>query len=316
MTRKKVIITGGAGFIGSHIARRLRDTGYDVVIIDNLVTGNINNIPHEVEFIEGDISKKKLIGSLPRKDVYAVLHLAAQSSGEISHEIPQLDLKVNTLGTLLLLQWCLKHCIPRFVYASSMAIYGDVTHNPVLETHPCNPLSFYGISKLSSEQYVQHFARGGLNTTCFRMFSVYGPGQNMTNMKQGMVSIFLAYLMREEEIWVKGSKDRFRDFIYIDDVVDVWCSALENKKTYGKIYNLATGIKTTVGYLVHQEIELFGKDPKKYPVKFEGSTPADQFGLYADISLLNKDLSWKPKVSLENGLKRMISWVKKEYRLK
>ncbi|MGD0534532.1 MAG: NAD-dependent epimerase/dehydratase family protein [Methanoregula sp.] len=316
MTRKKIIVTGGAGFIGSHIARRLRDTGYDVVVVDNLVTGTCANLPEGVDFIQGDISKKSLIASLPDKGVFAVLHLAAQSSGEISQEKPELDLKVNTLGTLQLLQWCAKHHVPRFMYASSMAIYGDVTYNPVPETQSCNPLSFYGISKLSSEQYIQHFSREGLDTTCFRMFSVYGPGQNMTNMKQGMVSIFLAYLMNGEEIWVKGSKDRFRDFIYIDDVVDVWCSSLENKKTYGKIYNLATGQKTTVGDLVRIETKMFGEDPEKYPIKFEGSTPADQFGLYADITFLKKDLSWKPRITLEKGLREMIAWVKKEYQVK
>lgn len=312
--KKKILITGGAGFIGSHIANRLQKTGYEVIIIDNLVTGNEKNIPKGVDFIKGDISKQKVISSLPSKNIYAILHLAAQSSGEISHEKPEFDLKVNTLGTLLLLQWCRNHGVSRFMYASSMAVYGNATHNPVSENVPCNPLSFYGISKLSSEQYIQHFSHEGLATTCFRMFSVYGPGQNMTNMKQGMASIFLAYLLKDEEIWVKGSKDRFRDFIYIDDVVDVWCSSLENKKTYGKIYNLATGKKTFVNELVKKEIELFGFDPETYPVKYEGSTPADQFGLFADVSCLKQDLNWKPEISLDDGLKKMISWVKKEYR--
>lgn len=314
--KKKVLVTGGAGFIGSHIAKRLQETGYEVIVIDNLITGNTKNIPNGVDFIEGDISKQKIISSLPNKDVYAVLHLAAQSSGEISYEKPDFDLKVNTLGTLLLLKWCREHGIPRFIYASSMAVYGNALHNPVSETVTCNPLSFYGISKLSSEQYIQHFAREGLATTCFRMFSVYGPGQNMTNMKQGMVSIFLAYLLKGEEIWIKGSKDRFRDFIYIDDVVDVWCSSLENEKTYGKIYNIATGKKTFVRELVKKEVEFFGFDPETYPVKYEGSTPADQFGLYADVSVLKQDLNWEPSVSLDHGLKNMISWVKKEYRIR
>ena len=314
--KKKVLITGGAGFIGSHIAKRLQETGYEVIVIDNLITGNTNNIPKGVKFIEGDISKQKVISSLPHKDIFAVLHLAAQSSGEISQEKPDFDLKVNTLGTLLLLKWCREHDVPRFIYASSMAVYGDTLHNPVSENITCNPLSFYGISKLSSEHYIQHFTREGLATTCFRMFSVYGPGQNMTNMKQGMASIFLAFLLKGEEIWVKGSKDRFRDFIYIDDVVDVWCSSLKNEKTYGKIYNLATGKKTFVRELVEKEVKYFGFDPETYPVKYEGSTPADQFGLYADISALKQDLNWGPGVSLDNGLKNMISWVKKEYRIR
>lgn len=310
-----VIVTGGAGFIGSHIAKRLKETGYEVIIIDNLLTGTTDNLPQGVKFIHGDISQEKSLSSLPGDDVYAVLHLAAQSSGEVSNEKPGLDLKVNTLSTLHLLQWCKAHHISRFVYASSMAVYGDVQKNPVSETQTCNPLSFYGISKLSSEHYIQHFARKGLATTCFRMFSVYGPGQNMTNMKQGMVSIFLAYLLRDEEIWVKGSGDRFRDFIYVDDVVNAWCSCLENEKTYGRIYNLATGKKTCVKELVQKEIEFYGLDPETYPVRFEGSTPADQFGLFADISLIKRDLGWRPKVSLDNGLKKMIAWVKKEYRV-
>ena len=313
--KSKILITGGAGFIGSHIARRLKETGYDVTIVDNLTTGDESNIPGNVDFIRGDISKQKFISSITGKGFSAVLHLAAQSSGEISHARPEHDLKVNTLGTLLLLKWCMKNRVPRFMYASSMAIYGDTIHNPVSENEVCNPLSFYGISKLSSEQYIRNFSREGLSTTCFRMFSVYGPGQNMTNMKQGMVSIFLAYLMKNEKIWVKGSKDRFRDFIYIDDVVDAWCSSLENEKTFGKTYNLATGRKTCVGDLVRKEISLYGLNPKTYPVKFEGSTPADQFGLYADISQIQRDLKWKPQISLDEGLKRMISWIKEEYHI-
>lgn len=313
--KNTVIVTGGAGFIGSHIAKRLDETGYEVIVIDNLQTGTTENLPRGIEFIQGDISQKKCLSALPMKDVYAVLHLAAQSSGEVSNENPGLDLKVNTLSTLQLLQWCRSHKVPRFLYASSMAVYGDVLKNPVSETQACNPLSFYGISKLSSEHYIQHFAREGLATTCFRMFSVYGPGQNMTNMKQGMVSIFLAYLLRGEEIWVKGSGERFRDFTYIDDVVNAWCSCLENQETYGKIYNLAMGEKTCVKDLVHKEIEIYGFDPGSYPVKFEGSTPADQFGLFADISFIKRDLDWKPEVTLEEGLKKMIAWVKKEYRV-
>ncbi len=243
MRYNRVLITGGAGFIGSHLAKRLLDTGYNVTILDNLTTGETDNIPSRADFIHGDISKKKIYKALTGRKFSHVLHLAAQSSGEISDERPELDLEVNTLGTLLLLRWCLKNKIPRFIYASSMAVYGDTLKNPVSETDPCNPLSFYGISKFSSEQYIRHFSKKGLNTTIFRMFSVYGPGQNMSNLKQGMASIFMAYLIKNEEIWVKGSKDRFRDFIYIDDVVDAWLSAMDQPVAYGKTYNLATGEK-------------------------------------------------------------------------
>jgi UDP-glucose 4-epimerase len=311
--KKEILITGGAGFIGSHLAKRLLSDGHSVTIIDNLATGSKKNVLPEATFIKADLCNKNVLKKIPSKEYDAVLHLAAQSSGEVSNEQPEHDLKVNTLSTLQLLKWCKDSGIPRFMYASSMAVYGDTAHSPVAENDPCQPLSFYGISKFSSEQYVQHFSNEGLDTTCFRMFSVYGPGQNITNMKQGMVSIFLAYLLKGEPIWVKGSGDRFRDFIFVDDVVNAWCSSLDSPRTFGKIYNLATGKKTLVRELVEKEIRAFGSEPAAYPVKYEGHTPADQFGLYADISRLREDLAWEPAVSLDAGLKQMFAWAKKEY---
>lgn len=307
---KHVLITGGAGFIGSHLAAGCLSKGYEVTVVDNLVTGYRNNVPEEARFIKMDISDEEDYEKLSPYSFDAVLHLAAQSSGEVSDERPTIDLTVNTLGTLLLLNMCRQKKIRRFIYASSMAVYGDVDHCPVHENHSCQPLSFYGISKLASEHYVQHFSKEGLlDTTCFRMFSVYGPGQNMSNMKQGMVSIFLAYLLKSEEIWVKGSRERFRDFIYIDDVVDAWLLSLDSPPTYGKIYNLGTGLKTTVRDLVHQEIRAFGYDTDSYPVKYEGCTPSDQFGLYADMTKFCTDTGWKSTISLQEGLDRMVKWV-------
>lgn len=308
-----VLITGGAGFIGSHLAEECLKRGYEVTVVDNLVTGYRSNVPGDANFIEMDISDRREYTKISSYSFDAVFHLAAQSSGEISNDEPTLDLTVNTLGTLLLLDMCRKKGVRNFIYASSMAVYGDVDRNPVRETESCQPISFYGISKLASEHYVQHyFKEGFLDTTCFRMFSVYGPGQNLYNMKQGMVSIFLAYLLNNQEIWVKGSGDRFRDFIYIDDVVDAWLLSLNSPSTYGKIYNLGSGSKTTVKELVKQEIYYFGYDEKRYPVRFEGHTPSDQFGLYADISRFNNDTGWKPKHSLSEGLQKMIQWAKSD----
>jgi UDP-glucose 4-epimerase len=308
---KKILITGGAGFIGSHIARRCILEGHEVAVIDNLSTGKPANIPDAVRFIEMDISKEEDYEKLAELEFDAVLHLAAQSSGEISDEKPQLDLFVNALGTLLLLKWAKGRGIKRFLYASSMAVYGNPERVPVIETENCHPLSNYGITKLTGENYVQHFFNNGMNTTIFRMFSVYGPGQNMENLKQGMVSIFMAYLLKNEKIIVKGSKDRFRDFIYIDDVVYAWLSVLDNPESFGKIYNLGTGIKTRVEELIAKEISAFGLDPN-YPVVYEGTTPADQFGLYADISRIKCDLGWSPKFDLDRGLRIMSAWVKND----
>jgi UDP-glucose 4-epimerase len=309
----RILVTGGAGFIGSHLAKRLLTLGYDVTIVDNLSTGSDANIPDGADFIRCDVSQRRMFSLLSGRQYDGVFHLAAQSSGEVSSERPELDLKVNTMSTLMLLSWCRKHNVPRFLYASSMAVYGNPSRNPVSENEPCRPLSFYGVSKLASENYIGCFSRDGLKTTIFRMFSVYGPGQNMTNMKQGIVSIFLAYLLDGKEVWVKGSGDRFRDFIYIDDVADAWCSSLEDPRTYGRTYNLATGKKTLVRTLVEKEIKACGKNPLEYPVRYEGSTPADQFGLFADITRLRKDTGFTPKIDLDEGLSKMVAWVTQNY---
>lgn len=311
-SRKDIIVTGGAGFIGSHLARRLLAEGYRVWVVDDLSTGFESNIPAGAEFVEMDISDSKSYGRMPSGNICALLHLAAQTSGEISYEKPELDLTTNAMGTLLLLNWCLENSVPRFVYASSMAVYGDVATLPVSETETCQPLSFYGISKLTAEDCIRNFSQRGLKTTIFRIFSTYGPGQDLNNLKQGMVSIYLSFLLKEQPILVKGSRERFRDYIYIDDVVDAWMVAMDDEKTFGKTYNLGTGRKTLVLDLIEEEIRAFGSDPNSYPVIDAEPTPADQFGLYADISQVKSDLNWFPKVSLSEGLGKMIEWAKKQ----
>ena len=278
--------------------------------MDNLSTGYPENVPADCQFVDADISKPESMDQIPAGSYDAVFHLAAQSSGEISHEAPGLDLNSNALGTLNLLEWCRRQGISRFLHASSMAIYGLTDQIPVVENQHLDPYSFYGISKQASEQYVRHFARHGMNTTIFRMFNVYGPVQNLANMKQGMISIYLAYLVSEEPILVKGSLDRFRDFIYIDDVVDGWLAALDNPKSYGQVYNLASGRKTLVREMIPELIRAWGYDPNTYPMEQGEGTPGDQFGIYADTSAISNELGWAPKVSLDEGLRRMASWAK------
>jgi UDP-glucose 4-epimerase len=302
-----LLITGVAGFIGSAIAQRMIASGHDVIGIDNLITGKRTNIPDQTLFIEGDIAQKSLYDELKKFKIDAIMHLAAQSSGEISFEKPEYDVLTNTLGTLNLLNFAAGQGIKRFMYASTMSIYGDVDDQPIIEDQCKNPKSYYGTTKLAAEHYVRIFS-DRLNTTSFRLFNVYGPGQNMDNLKQGMVSIYLAYLMRGEPIVVKGSKDRFRDLTYIDDIVDVWASSLTNEKTYGQIYNLATGKKTTVEELL---IALKAAwNAPEYPVVFSDGTPGDQFGIYADISRLKNDLGWEPKTDLKDGVEQFVRWVK------
>lgn len=308
----KYLVTGGAGFIGSHIARRLVDGGHEVWVVDNLSTGKRQNIPDSGRFLEADISRADFVSALPRIRFDAVLHLAAQSSGEISHENPAYDLMTNAFGTLQLLRWCQDHSVPHFLYASSMAVYGLVDEFPVREDLKCEPSSFYGITKLAGEHYVRRFQSERLRTTVFRMFNVYGPGQNLVNMKQGMVSIYLAYVLAGEKLQVRGSKDRFRDFVYIDDVVDAWTAALNPPQSWGKTYNLGSGRQTYVWELIDELLVAFGHVAKTYPVEYGASTPGDQFGIYADISRIRHDLRWEPQTDLETGLSRMVRWARSD----
>ena len=306
----RYLVTGGAGFIGANIARRLISLGDEVVVIDNLTTGDSENVPTGAQLINLDITHHEQLELIPQGSFDAVLHLAAQSSGEISHEDPGRDLNTNALGTLLLLEWARRRGVSRFLFASSMAVYGLTEQVPVREEQTLDPYSFYGIAKQAAEQYVRHYAKHGMKTTVFRMFNVYGPGQNLANLRQGMVSIYLAYLVAGEPVLVKGSLERFRDFTYIDDVVEGWVAALENPKSYGRVYNLASGRKTLVKDLLAELIRAWGEDPQTYPWEQAEGTPGDQFGIYADVSFLSHDLPWSPRVELPEGLSRMTAWAK------
>lgn len=307
---KNILVTGGAGFIGSCLASRLIDEGCNVVVIDNLSTGFESNIPQQAEFLKLDISKEDFINKLPRIKFDYIFHLAAQSSGEISFEDPAYDVKTNVMGTLLLLNWAMERRVKKFIYTSSMSIYGDDQDLPVKETAPPRPLSFYGVGKLASEKYIDIFIKKGLPIAALRLFNVYGPGQNMENLKQGMVSIYMAYIIKDEPILVKGSRDRFRDFIYIDDVVDAFVRTAFSEKATNKTFNVGTGKQTFVWQLLDEITKAFGYKSGDYPIQFEGNTPGDQIGIYADISEIKRCLSWEPKVRLSDGIIRMVEWIK------
>jgi len=305
---KHIVVSGGAGFIGAHVARRLISEGYKVTVLDNLSTGKEENIPQDADFIKIDLGLEKSYTFLENLSCDAVFHLAGQSSGEASFKDPFYDLRSHVLSTFLLLRWCKEKGINRFLYASSMAIYGDPEKLPVNEKHPLQPKTFYSAAKIAAEAYVNLYQTLGIQTTIFRFFSIYGSRQNLENRKQGMVSIFLSYMLDKTKITVKGSKDRFRDFVYIDDLVDVLISSYNNPTTYGKIYNVASGERTTVEDLIEGLKVSFGN--LEYPVEYKDGTPGDQFGIVGDNKLILEDLKWKPKVALQNGLNIMVNYEK------
>lgn len=308
---KTALVTGGAGFIGSHLVKRLiAEGGWRVFVVDNLSTGFRSNLPPKIDFIELDISKADFVDQLPKERFDDVFHLAAQSSGEISFEDPAYDLQTNALATLLLLKWCKDKGSRRFLYTSSMSVYGDQETQPVAETARLYPKSFYGVGKVASEHYCDIFAKQDMHITTLRLFNVYGPGQNMLNLKQGMVSIYMAYIAKGVPIVVKGSIDRFRDFVYIDDVIEAYMKCLESGAAYGRCFNVGSGIRTKVAELIDEELRVFGHNPTSYPIVQETQTPGDAFGIFSDISLIKSTIGWQPQVVLADGLKRMADWVR------
>lgn len=304
------LISGGAGFIGSFLAKKLLSLGNDVTIIDNLTTGNKSNIPKNAKFIKGDASKPNVINKLQNKVFHAILHLSGQSSGEISFEDPIKDLNSNTASTLLLLDYARKTNCKKFIFASSMSVYGEKKDKEKFcEKDKTNPQSFYAVSKLASENYIKIYNKQyGINYTILRYFNVYGPGQDLENLKQGMISIYISQFLNNDckKVIVKGSKDRFRDFCYIDDVVNITITSINNHLFKNKIINVGTGKKSKVKDVI-LKIKKIAVSNK--PVVFKNSTPGDQYGIYADIRKLHK-IYKKNFIDLDSGLKNMIEWAK------
>lgn len=305
----RVLVTGGAGFIGSALARHLLSEGHDVAIVDNLSTGRRENLPADATFVDADLGDPAALALLPPGRFDAVAHLAAQSSGAIGQADPYADMRVNVGATLSLAQWCLNHRVPRFVFTSSMTVYGQANREPVEEAAPAMPISYYGVAKLAAETYLRLAAAEGLSVTSFRLYNVYGRGQNLGNLYQGMASIYLAYLLKRVPVPVTGRLDRYRDFVHVDDVVAVLADALVRPATPSTVYNIGTGRKTTVREILDLLIAALGLPPD-YPIDEQIGSPSDVFGSVANSRRAEIELAWTPRVALKAGIADMVAWAK------
>ncbi len=304
---KTDLVTGAAGFIGAEIAKKLMMKGRRVITIDNLSTGIKEHIPENVIFIRGNTFDEHVIAELEQYEIEDIYHIAGQSGGITSYDDPVYDMDSNIKSTLLLLDYAVKHHCRSFVYASSMAVYGDENECPIKETDQVKPKTFYGIGKLASENYMRLYAgQFEVKCTSLRFCNIYGPGQNMENLRQGMVSIFMSQAISGRHIHVMGSKDRFRDFVYIDDVVRACILAANGcEKEKFQIYSIATNKKTTVEELIEQiRMSL----PFEISVEYKGSTPGDQFGVYCSYDRIRENLGWIPETDLHSGIKKMTEW--------
>ena len=287
---KKILLTGVAGFIGSSIARSLLNQGHCITGIDNLKTGYLENIPDEVNFVQGDCASYEIYQKKPFLDGHfdEIIHFAGQSSGEISFDDPVQDLSDNCISTLNLLKYAKEISCKNFIFASSMSVYGKTQETSINENHSTKPLSMYAVGKLASENYLRIYKQYGISSVSLRLFNTYGPGQNMSNLRQGMVSIYLAQAIQNKSILVKGSPDRFRDFIYIDDVVRVVNHFVKNGINGSEIYNVCTGSKTKVLTIIDTIKKVLGNE--NILVEYIGATPGDQFGIVGDNTKLIKEL--------------------------
>lgn len=306
MSKKPILITGVAGFIGSQVAAALLANGHEVVGVDDLSSGNPQNIPEGVDFIQADLSSRAVVPSLMREWT-AILHLAGQSSGELSFDNPVDDLQKNTVTTLRLAEVAAASSC-RMIFASSMAVYSDTSIRPLQEAGEVAPKTCYGVSKLASEKYLKVLLAPGQSTS-LRMFNVYGPGQELGSTKQGMVRIFLNQALRNGEIVVRGSRDRVRDFVYIDDVVNVWSRLAEAQDQLPGVVNLGTGQATKVGALVAAISEQFDS----ISVTYESGTRGDQGAVVADTTLLRATLGSFGFTRLKNGISNTVNWIESQY---
>ena len=305
----KILITGGAGFIGSSIADAYLAAGHEVAIVDNLYSGKRENVPRAARFHEVDIVSPKLAEVLEAERPDVVNHHAAQMDVRLSVASPAFDAEVNVIGTIRLLEACVKASVKRVIFASSGgAAYGEQQRFPAQESDPTNPVSPYGVSKRSGEHYLFYYhAVHQLPYLAFRYANVYGPRQD-PHGEAGVVAIFSEKILRGEAPRINGDGKQTRDYVFIEDLVRANVAALDS--AYVGPMNIGTGRETDVVTLAEKLIAISGKKltPGHGPAK-----AGEQRRSVIDPSLAGRELGWRPAVDLDEGLKRTYEWFRSRF---
>ena len=295
----RVLLTGGAGFIGSHVADLLLRRGHQLAVVDDLSSGKRKNIPMGARFYEADI-RSGCAEVFEDFKPEALCHQAAQMDVRRSVREPDFDADVNVVGTIRLLQNSVEHAVKKIVFASTGgAVYGEQERFPAPEDHPQYPVSPYGVSKLAAERYMHYYRmQYGLTYVALRYANVYGPRQD-PHGEAGVVAIFCGNLAAGKTSTINGSGEQTRDYVYVEDVARANVLALENKIPSGA-YNIGTGVETSVNELYEILLEVSGKDlpPQHGPAK-----SGEQLRSSVDTSLADRVLGWRPEVGLPAGLK-------------
>lgn len=298
----KVLVTGGAGFIGSHVADHLLERGHEVAVVDDLSTGRRENVPENASFYERDV-RYGLDEVLQEVRPDAVAHQAAQMDVRRSVREPDFDADVNVLGTIRLLEGCVRHGVRKVVFASTGgAVYGEQRGFPAREDHPQYPVSPYGVSKLAGERYLHYYeVQHGLPYVALRYANVYGPRQD-PHGEAGVVAIFCGNLRDGRVSTINGTGEQTRDYVYVGDVARANVLALENEIPPGA-YNVGTGIETDVNRLYGL---LLGASVKDLPPEHGPGKPGEQSRSSVDPALAGSVLGWRPEVDLSEGLRRTL----------
>ncbi len=308
-----MLVTGGAGFIGSHIADRLLSQGFEVTVIDNLANGCLENIARNqgraaFHFVKGDIRDWDLVKKT-MKGIDAVFHEAALVSVALSIQDPILTNEINVSGTLNLLKVSADLGVKRFIFASSAAVYGKAQKPREKEDMIPNSTSPYGVSKLAAEKYVRLFYDVyGLETVSLRYFNVYGPRQsfNVEGQYGGVITIFLNRLLNNTSPIIHGDGKQTRDFVYVQDIVEANMLALDNKNSAGELFNIGTGSRVSVNQMVKILKTLTNR--KNLKNIYTNPRPGDIRHSCADICKAQKILGYNPKFSFEKGITELVNW--------
>ncbi|MTI59942.1 MAG: SDR family oxidoreductase [Firmicutes bacterium] len=299
----KVLVTGGAGFIGSNIVDCLVEQRYQTVIVDNLSQGKAENINQGAEFYQVDVSSPLINGVFKKEGITHVIHHAAQIDVQQSLEDPLFDIKSNITGTVNLLECCRKYNVKKIIYPSSAAVYGEPDYLPLDECHPLKIISPYGISKHTPEHYLRAYQElYDLDYTIFRYANVYGPRQDPKG-EGGVISIFVDKMLAGERPVIFGDGEQSRDFIYVRDIVEANLKALSGAG--GKLLNISSKIQVTVNELYQLINKILGSDLE--PI-YQKERKGDIRHSYLDNSRARAVLEWEPLYDLSSGLKETLAY--------
>ncbi len=300
----KILVTGGAGFIGSHVVDQLLNKGFEVHILDNLSSGTAGNVPQGAIFHELDLRDPEIEALFQREQYPAIIHHAAQLDVRRSVSDPVFDADVNISGFLRLMEAGRKNGLKRVVFASTGgAIYGESEDLPQSETSLMQPESPYGITKLATEKYLHFYERVyGISSVALRYANVYGPRQGAYG-EAGVIAIFIKKLLANEAPMIFGDGSQTRDYIYVGDVVNANLLALDSEES--GIFNIGTGVETDVVTLLQKLQRLLQSDLEAVHA---AARPGEVTRSALSYDHINKALGWEPQVSLDEGLKSTVEW--------